>query len=381
MTIFNLPDLGEGLPEAQIRQWHIKVGDTLKTDQLMVSVETAKALVDVPSPCDGVVEKLYGDVGDTVYTGKPLIGFVGDELLTEDKPESNTVVGSIATSDEIITEASVTTTHKQHKASPATRALARKLGVDLAKVSCKGDRITGKDVQDFHATQQQLSNIIQSGTALDPIQQAMSQAMTKAHQYVVPASIMLDADITAWEPTQNFMLRLIRAMCAACNQEPLLNSSLQTDGRAYTTHDHVNLGIAIDTEAGLFVPVIPQAQQKDDKAIMQLLNEFKEKAQSKTLPADVFKNATITLSNIGSLSGKYATPIITPPQVAILAAGRGFEQATYTQGRLHNKKFIPLSLTFDHRLITGGQAARFLQAICSELATSTLLAPALLDVE
>ena len=110
-------------------------------------------------------------------------------------------------------------------------------------------------------------------------------------------------------------------------------------------------------------------------------NECKEKAQSKTLPADVFKNATITLSNIGSLSGKYATPIITPPQVAILAAGRGFEQATYTQGRLHNKKFIPLSLTFDHRLITGGQAARFLQAICSELATSTLLAPALLDVE
>lgn len=364
MKTFHLPDLGEGLPEAVIREWFIKEGDTVNRDQPMVAVETAKALVEVPTPFPGVIEKLFVNVGETVKTNHAIVGFISEDEDTPALSNRGTVVGVMETSDQVLSES---TAHLKKDMtdhtiiSPKARAVARRLNLDPAQIPASGTRLTEKDIHQFHKTHNNKTQ------ALSPSRQAMALAMTQAHKNVVATTLSDDADIHSWHDKQDLTCRLIRAICAACQKEPIVNSHFYAESMSYQTFDPVHLGIAIDTQHGLYVPVIKDIHQITDSQLRTQINHYKELAQNKSLTADDLQGATLTLSNFGALSGKYVTPIIIPPMVAIIAAGRAWDNVVAINKKIDIRRHLPLSLSFDHRFITGGEAARFLQALILDL--------------
>lgn len=374
MKNFKLPDLGEGLPDAIIREWYVKVGDVVEVDQPIVAMETAKALVDVPAPFPGTIEKLYGDEGDTIETGKPLIGFEG-EGEEEVSKDTGTVVGAIEEGGvdlEQQAQAAVTNGPAKTgaKATPAVRALAKRLGVDISQVPSTGERITANDVKAFAEQAPQKTaaapRAAPSTAGYQPLSQArkaMVQSMSLAHQQVVPVSIVDDADLFAWDDKQDFSVRLLRAIAKACQAEPLLNASLNGDNYTYCENPSINIGLAIDTPHGLFVPVLKDVGNISDKALREKINEYKVKAKDKTFSREDLQDATISLSNVGTIGGRYATPAIIPPMVAILAVGKLRNEVVAHEGAPAIHPILPLSLTFDHRLVTGGEAARFLHSV------------------
>src|SRR3990167_4269721 len=211
MKIFKLPDLGEGLPDAIIRQWYVKAGDVVKKDQPIVAMETAKALVDVPAPFDATIEKLFGSVNETVETGKPLIGFEG-EMDPKDIPkDTGTVVGKIEQSERIVSDTTTTITAQSSiKATPAVRALARKLNVDLSQVKYSSDRITEEDVRNAEKKSSvPIKKENEDGWEnLSNIKRAMVMSMQQSHHDIVPVTLIDDADIHAWTGKQDITLRI-----------------------------------------------------------------------------------------------------------------------------------------------------------------------------
>jgi len=328
MRVFNLPDLGEGLQEATIVQWHVKPGETLAADQAMVSVETDKAIVEVPAPFDGQVEKLFAQPGETVHVGAPLVGFQGENQ------DTGTVVG-------VLTET---------RATPAVRSLARSLSVDLAKV--KGTGPGGV------ATSEDVKKAARNG-----LRGAMAKNLAASHAAVVPVTLTDDADIEHWPQGTKPLARLARAVVAACRAEPGLNAWYE-DGKR-TTFAQVHLGIAVDLPDGLLVPVLRNA----DRGFSQEdLSQLIRAARNRQLPPSELRGATITLSNYGSIGGRYATPLVVPPMVAIVGAGAVRRLPVVTrEGAIAPHRVMPLSLTFDHRAATGGDATRFLNALIADL--------------
>lgn len=365
MTIFNLPDLGEGLPDAEICEWHVKEGDQVEVDQPLVSMETAKAVVEVPSPQTGKIIKLYGKAGDIIQTGAPLAAFAN----TAKKQDAGTVVGSLAASDETLSADFIIGAAKQDKATtvkatPAVRALARKLNIDLATVraSRKDSVITAEDVNRHHAEQAQ-----PEAEALRGVRRAMAITMTQSHREVVPVTIYDDADINTWQATEDTSIRLIQALVTACGKEPALNVWYDSKANSRRMHKQVNLGLAMDTEEGLFVPVIHDADSKSDTQLRDIINQLKTSVGKREIPPEQLRDPTIILSNFGKFAGRYANPIIVPPTVAILAAGKIRNEAVISNDEIAAHRIMPLSLTFDHRAVTGGEASRFLGIVIAAL--------------
>lgn len=376
-NIFNLPDLGEGLPDAEIREWHVKVGDAVKMDQPLVSMETAKAVVEVPSPRDGVIEKLYGNESDIIITGHPLVAF---EATDEKTADQGTVVGHIESSgqtindDFIIGSASGSSSANKVKATPAVKNLARQLGVDLALVTPTGGHgvVTAADVQAYAERHQttKLSSQSSSSNNIEPIRgarRAMVQSMIQAHQEVVLVTIFDDVDLHAWVPGTDITVRLIQAMVEACKKEPALNAWYDKEQVARELHEHVNLGLAMDMPEGLFVPVIHEADTLSPSQLRDRIETLKVSVKNRDVSPELFKSATITLSNFGKFAGRHATPIVVPPMVAILGVGRLEEKVVVEDGKPQVHKILPLSLSFDHRAITGGEATRFLSVVMQSL--------------
>lgn len=371
MKIFKLPDLGEGLPDAIIHEWYVKVGDSIKTDQPMVAMETAKALVDVPSPFDGVVEKLFGQVGDTIETHKPLIGFVG-EGTEEASHDTGTVVGAIEQSGQIVNE-SATGVQTQKaaasiKATPAVRMLAKQLGVDLASINSKTGNITADDVKAAAGTSAPKSTAVPAGfTQLSGVKRAMVLSMTQSHKEIVPVTLTEDADIASWYKKEDLMVRLTRAIAVAAAAEPTLNAHFDSGSMSTKQFSEVNLAMAVDMPHGLFVPVIKDAAKKSAEELRAQIEKFKAQAESKTMAPDDMKGGTIMLSNFGSFAGKYANPILLPPMVCILGVGKTRDTVVAINGKMEIHPVMPLSITCDHRAVTGGEMARFLKLLKDEL--------------
>lgn len=375
MKIFKLPDLGEGLPDAIVREWYVKEDDHVEMDQPLVAMETAKALVDVPSPYAGKIVKLFGQVGDTIETGKPLIGFEGEPEKEQKSADKGTVVGAIEEGSTILKEtatgiATSTTAGERIKATPAVRALAKKLGVDLSKISAKGERITAEDVQ--AAANKQPSIETQDTYKLSPVRRAMMMSMSHSHQEVAPVTLVDDADINAWNEKQDPTIRLIRAIAKACTAEPILNAYFDSRNLSYQHNEIVNIGIAVDTEHGLYVPVIKDVNNLDDAAIRNKINQFKTEAKEKSIAAENLHGATIMFTNFGVIAGRYATPILLPPMVAIIGVGRARDEVVAVNKQPAVHRLLPLSVTIDHRLVTGGEAARFLRVLLDELSKASL---------
>ena len=470
---FHLPDLGEGLPDAEIVQWHVQVGERAELDQPLVSMETAKAVVEVPSPFTGTVLKLYGAAGDVIETGAPLAEFELDPnaaLRAEAEPtghhhapqksdaapaapaaaasaatakgaaaaaeaaptgavaraDSGTVVGAMEASDRVAGDA---LTHVGGvRALPAVRALARKLGVDLTQVAATGADgvVTLQDVKQAAAAgTARLATAGASASAggraepgqrgasttlapavraegggsparfdLDPrsasgrpmrtvpptveaqgqpepirgVRRNMARVMAEAHAQVVPTTLCDDADLHAWTPGNDITVRLVRAIVAGARAVPALNAWFDAAAGTRTLHRRVDIGIAVDTEDGLFVPALRNADVLDAAGVRAAVNRIRDQVRDRSIPAEELKGYTISLSNFGVFAGRYATPIVVPPCVAIVAAGKLRHELVPVMGGVETHRLLPLSLTFDHRAATGGEAARFLRAMLDDLA-------------
>jgi 2-oxoisovalerate dehydrogenase E2 component (dihydrolipoyl transacylase) len=386
MSTFRLPDLGEGLAEAEIVEWHVKVGDHVRVDQPMVSVETAKAVVEVPAPFTGIVTALRGAPGDIVPTGAPLVEF-----------DSGTVVGSmVATSEEEFVESGLTGSARSHgpaargRAVPAARALAKRLGVDLAAVQGAGRAglITLDDVLQ-HANIPAATHgepatngtsasaaaraIAAAGPAdgsvepLRGVRRAMAQSMSLSRDQVAGSTVCDDADIHHWTQRGNYMLRLMRAMICAWRAEPALNAWYDSVTQSRFLVAHIDLAIAVDTPGGLIVPVVRDIEKKSPDELRAAIALQKEAAHRRSTPAEDLRDFTLMLSNFGTLAGRYGIPRVVPPAVAILGAGKVREDAVVVSGKVQAHRRMPLSLSFDHRCITGGEACRFLGAVITDL--------------
>jgi 2-oxoisovalerate dehydrogenase E2 component (dihydrolipoyl transacylase) len=361
MNIFRLPDLGEGLQEAEVVQWRVNAGDAVVVDQALVAVETAKAVVEIPSPRAGRIERLFGAVGDVIRIGSPLVGFEG---AGED---AGSVVGAVATSATVVRDEPITVGHGGGavRAAPAERALARKLGVDLSMVTPSGadGLITTQDIE-------RVARILSETEAAEPlrgVRRAMARNMSQAQAEVAAATIMDDADIEAWPEDADTTMRLIRALVLGCRAEPPLNAWFEQESLARRVMHKIDLGVAVDLQEGLFVPVLRDVANRDAADLRKGLNRLREDAAARRIPPEELRGATITLSNFGMIGGRYAAPIVLPPTVAILGAGRIRRGVVAANGSPAIHRILPLSLTFDHRVVTGGEAGRFLAAVIVDL--------------
>jgi len=455
---FNLPDLGEGLPDATIVEWFVKEGDTIRLDEPLVSMETAKAVVEVPSPVSGRILKLSGAAGDIIPTGAVLASFELDPNLPQradgqdtghshghaapaatpstgqpaptqadavvasdeggeikdagERDDAGTVVGAMQSSNTVHAEQAVAVGGV--KAVPAVRAMARKLGVDLSRVRASGTdgAVTMADVKQAAtdgsakagatptaAAAPQAAQVsapaparVESPRApmsaagkpmrtqppgvsakgqpeqLKGVRRNMARVMADAHSKVVPTTLNDDADLHAWLPGNDVTARLVRAIVVACQKVPAMNAWFDGEALTRTLHAHVDVGIAVDTEEGLFVPALRNADMLDARGIREGVNRLREQVEARSIAASELSGYTISLSNFGMFAGRYATPVVVPPCVAIVGAGRARYQMTPVMGGVESHKVIPLSVTFDHRVATGGEAARFLRAMMDDLA-------------
>ena len=433
---FHLPDLGEGLPDATIVEWLVKEGDSIKLDAPLVSMETAKAVVEVPSPYTGKVLRMHGKAGDVIDTGAALAEFeldpnakqraenaagahhhapaaaekkpapkAADEIV-ELREDEGTVVGAMVSSNQVIVEQAASVGGV--KAVPAVRAMAKKLKVDLARVVATG---TGGVV-----TMQDVKNAAANGTAKDSaaapaavraqpapapvvartplsasgqpmrtappsaqhvygqpdqlkgVRRNMARVMADAHANVVPTTIVDDADLHEWIGKQDITARLIRAIVAACKAVPALNAWFDGKNLTRTLHPHVDIGIAVDTEDGLFVPALRNADVLDGTGIRAAVKRLRAQVEDRSIPASELSGYTISLSNFGMFAGRYASPVVVPPCVAIVGAGKLSHDVVAVIGGIEVHRRMPISLTFDHRACTGGEAARFLKALLDDLA-------------
>ena len=200
------------------------------------------------------------------------------------------------------------------------------------------------------------------------VRRNMARVMADAHAKVVPTTLVDDADLHAWIGKQDITARLIRSIVAACKAVPALNAWFDGDKLVRTLHPHVDIGIAVDTDDGLFVPALRNADMLDGNGVRGAIQRLRAQVEDRSIPASELSGYTISLSNFGVFAGRYATPVVVPPCVAIIAAGKGRYQMTPVMGGFESHRVIPLSVTFDHRAATGGEAARFLKAMLDDLA-------------
>ncbi|MEO5962035.1 MAG: dihydrolipoamide acetyltransferase family protein [Thermomonas sp.] len=448
---FKLPDLGEGLPDATIIEWYVKVGDTIKLDDNLVSMETAKAVVDVPSPVSGKVLKLAGGAGDIVITGSMLAEFEMDASMPQraegqdtghshghgvgtadpapddrvvasqeggaiedagaagaPAPDAGTVVGAMQVGTAVMAQAAIASGGV--KAMPAVRATARKLGVDLSRVSPSGPdgTVSMEDVKRAAAdgsakpgaaparTAQatpaapapaQRSTVSQSGKPmrtqppsvaatgqpeqLKGVRRNMARVMADAHAQVVPTTLVDDADLHAWSGRQDITARLVRAIVSACKAVPALNAWFDGPNLSRTLHPHVDIGIAVDTDDGLFVPALRNADMLDAVGVRAAIKRLRAQVEDRSIATSELSGYTISLSNFGMFAGRYATPVVVPPCVAIIGAGKLSHDVVAVMGGIEVHRRMPISLTFDHRAATGGEAARFLAALLDDMSQPT----------
>jgi 2-oxoisovalerate dehydrogenase E2 component (dihydrolipoyl transacylase) len=349
---FYLPDLGEGITEAEVVAWHVQAGDHVVTDQPVVSLETDKAIVDIPAPHAGIIAACSVAQGERISVGDVLFTYSGAEK-TQAQPAS--IVGRLETSTAVPEGQSRTAALR---ASPRARRRAQELGVTLSDLTPTGPAgvIQVCDVE-AAAHRPQLKGV----------RRAMAERMADAHKRVVRASLTGEADISDWSTGTRTLLRLIRSIGVACDVQPLLNARFDDSNYQLTLQTQVNLGIAMETADGLFVPVLRDITNTRHTALAETLQILKSAVINRTIAAEHLRSQTITLSNFGAVGGHHAEMIVVPPQVAIVGAGRAFDRVVLRDGKPADRRILPLSISFDHRVVTGVETCEFLLALIEDL--------------
>lgn len=455
---FLLPDLGEGLESADLIEWVVQVGQTVKEQDVLAKLETAKAVVDLYSDRGGTIAILHGKPGDTIPVGSPIVTFQGpggasgggggaaagsengkkqpamprnnrsqasdrapakappaDE--SEEREDAGTVVGSLAGEDYSAVEGRV-------RAAPAVRRMARDLGVDIEQVRGTGigGRVTMRDVEQASTSSRGRAQPTQARrpqpAAPPPLARASSSQTPRPPGFTVPAgqdqvrtpfkgvrrviadrlshsvhtavhfTVMDEADITELDVLRRRLIAatgeklsylpfVAAAVCRALREPEYakMNSTVDDENQEIVTHRSVHLGIATDTENGLMVPVIRDADQMGVIEIGRHIGDRAAKARDRSIAKEELYGSTFTISNVGSLAGRFATPIINYPEVGILAVGRARDGVVVRQQMLGVGKLLPLSLSCDHRVIDGGMAALLLARIIELLQKPDSLIP------
>lgn len=390
---FKFPDVGEGITEGEIVKWFVKEGDEVKEHQALGEIETDKAIVEMPSPYSGIVLKIAIKEGDTVKVGDTLvvIGEKGEKLAevkeaVKKEPEVKPagVVGYLEEAPEEETKPAV----QEVLATPAVRKLTKELNIDLSTIkgSGPGGRITEEDVKKATAEKGEPELKVMrkydmwgylDRIPLKGIRKIISEHMKKSAFTAPHVTHFDEVDTTKLAETREEMKSeaemkgikltylpfVIKAVVAALKQYPRLNASLDEENETIIIKKYYNIGIAVDTESGLMVPVIKGVDQKHIYDLAKEASELAEKCRNRTIDLMDLKGGSFTITNIGSIGGLYATPIINYPEVAILMTGKMYDKLVLEGDKIKSKKFMPLSLSFDHRVVDGADAARFVNVI------------------
>ncbi len=420
---FRFPDVGEGIAEGELVKWRVKAGENVKADQVIAEMETDKAVVEIPSPRAGVILELRFKEGDTVKVGDVLvvIGEEGEafrkkkipekaeERMEAPKKDAGTVVGLLDIKEKVIPlpqEKPQPEKTPQISALPYVRRLAKEKGIDLTKLTGigPGGRITKEDVEKAAA-----AAAVQAPAQKPPsvglhtvrkydmwgyvehvplrgVRKTTARKMVESFFTIPHVTHMDECDVSnLWELRSRmkekfakqahitFLPFVIKAIIAGLKEFRMLNSSLDEDNGDIIVKKYYNIGIAVDVEEGLMVPVIKIADQKSILDIAKEIEGLIKKAESRTLDLQDMKGGTFTVTNVGTLGGHYATPIINYPEAAILAVGKIYDKPVVKNGKVVVRKYLPLSLSFDHRIVDGAYAARFTNAVMRHLEDPDLM--------
>ena len=413
---FALPDLGENIESGDVIRILVDIGDRLAEDQTVIELETDKAVIEVPSSVDGTVTEILVQQGDTIAVGQPILAVDAGEAPAAEEP-APTRVNRVAPPDEEVSfdetptrvsrgalpdeEAPSTptpiSTDDPVPAAPSTRRLAREIGVDIAQIqgTGPGGRISIDDVKAHSKKLHAARGAAPAAAPLPDFSQwgaVERQPMTKVREITaerlaqawatIPQVTQFDkADITSLEKWRAAYGKkaeaaggkltptaiLIKVLGVALKVFPQFNASIDIAQREIVYKSYFHIGIAVDTPHGLLVPVVRDVDQKNIIELAVELSELAPKTRERKIgPADM-QGGSMTISNVGTMGGTAFTPIVNPPEVAILGVARSQVEPTYIDGQLQPRTFLPLSLSYDHRLIDGADGARFLRWVCTAL--------------
>ena len=426
MIEFRLPELGEGIESGQVIEVFVTPGDRVSLEQPLLEVETDKAAIEIPSPADGTVIDVCVSAGDTVEINQVLVKINGDR--EGEKPPSKKPAPAPDGAEEkkpAAAEKPVPKTKPPEEkrmpppksapagdiatagplgvaAAPSVRRLARELGIELSSVSGTGPRgrILERDVK-VHAkaiirsassvpeapAEPELPDFSRWGETVtesfSTVRKLTAERLSQA--WAAPHVTQFDkAEVSRLEDLRKLNREkvadaggnltvtaiLVKALSSALSEFPKFNSSIHMGSRTIVYKKYISIGVAVDTERGLLVPVIRDADKKDVTEISVELTDISSRAREKKLSADRLKGGTFTISNLGGIGGVFFTPILNPPEVAILGVSRSSVEPAYIDGEFVPKLMLPLSLSYDHRIIDGAEAARFLRWLCEVLEKS-----------
>ena len=410
---FRFPDIGEGLTEGEIIRWLVKEGDEIKEGQPLVEVETDKALAEIPSPRTGVILKILAKEKEVVKVGQVIIifGEKGETLAAlPPRPKSVGVVGELEEAPEEIPAVAAKAepvkpvlVSEHTMATPAVRALAKELGVDINKVRGAGPegRVLERDVRQVAEGKEKPVEEVKKPAKvkkydlygyveripLRGVRRSIAKAMVRSKFTAPHVTTMDEADVTElWKIREKekktaekkgikltILPFIIKAAIAGLMEHPYLNSTLDDENEEIILKKYFNIGFATDTPEGLMVPVVKNAKEKSILQLAEELTQLAEKARNRTIDLADLKGGTFTITNYGALGGIYGTPIINHPEVAILGVGKIKDMPVVRDGKIEIRKILHLALSFDHRVVDGGEAARFLNTVIARLEDPDLI--------
>lgn len=421
-TEFKLPELGENVYEGTVVRVLVKVGDTVAKDQSVIEMETGKATVEIPTDVGGTITKINVKEGEKAKVGQAVLVLdaagAPAAAAKKDAPKAATPAAAAAPAATPAAAKPVAVPAPQNivvaqssgtvAASPSTRQFAREIGVDINQVpgSGPGGRVSETDVKTFSragntgmlrggggaVASKSLPDFARWGEAerepMNNIRIAATDHLTYAWQTIPHVTIHDSADITELEKLRGqykakgdalgikltLTAFLIKIVAGALKNSLKINASVDTQNKQLVFKKYVNVGVAVDTDRGLVVPVIRDSDKKNVLQIAQELNRISERAKARKISPDEMQGGTFTVTNIGGIGGKYFTPIINWPEVAILGIGRGAIEPVNVNGFFHPRQMLPLSLSFDHRIIDGADGARFLRWIVDAIQNPAMLA-------
>ncbi len=422
---FKLPDIGEGIHEGEIVKWFVKDGDTVKEDDILLEVQNDKAVVEIPAPVDGTVKEVKVSEGTVAVVGDVLITFdiegdapAGEEEAAPEQPKAEEKTEETIQADVKEDGPREVQLHKSERviAMPSIRKYAREKGVDIREVKGSGDngRVLKEDIDAFangeapaaEATTEKTESVAPAAVAkteikpyesatpeletrekIRGIRKAISKAMVNSKHTAPHVTLMDEVDVTKLVALRKefkqvaadqgvkltYLPFVVKALTAAAKAYPAINASIDDVNEEIVYKNYYNIGIAADTDNGLVVPVVKEADRKSIYALATNINELAGKAREGKLAGDDMKGGSITITNIGSAGGQWFTPVINHPEVAILGIGRIAEKAVVKDGEIVAAPVLALSFSFDHRLIDGATAQNALNMVKRLLQDPALL--------
>ncbi len=386
---FKFPDVGEGIAEGEVVKWHVKEGDRVEEDQVLLEVETDKAVVEIPSPVSGYILKRLVGEGDIIHVGQVMviIGEEGEGIGVKPAPERKAVEppgGVVGT----VQRAKVA-------AAPATRKLARELGVDLGGIrgTGPGGRITPEDVRQASADKavpaakavRKREDLKVDETVervkMRGVRKKVSEAMMTSVRRIPHVTHVDEADISRliqlreslnrrWKEEDfrlSYLPFFVKAVALNLRAFPAMNASVDEENDEIVYRKYYNIGMATATPDGLIVPVIKRADRLSLVEISKEIERLAEATRSRKVPLEDLRGATFSVTNYGSIGGLLGTPIIHHPETAILGIGKFFKRLVLAGDTIEERDFVYLSLSFDHRVADGADSAEFVNSVISYL--------------